>query len=86
MGKELVLRLLSEVLPVVKEIFRAHGFVHKRETVEINGAKGFLVWDFIIYNEITFDDMDGNCYSFFTSVSDEETEEKWNELVVKYGI
>lgn len=83
-----VLELLREVIIEVKEIFRTpiHGIVHKSTTAEINGVKGFLVWDFIIYNEITFDDMDGRCYSFFNSVFDEETELKWNELVAKYGI
>lgn len=86
-GKK-ALELLREVVPGVEEIFKTpiHGVVHKRTTAEINGVKGFLVWDFIIYNEITFDDMDGRCYSFFNSVSDEETELKWNELVAKYGI
>lgn len=86
--EKLALELIRAVLPDTKEIFRTplHGVVHKRTTAEINGVKGFLVWDFIIYNEITFDDMDGRCYSFFNSVSDEETELKWNKLVARYGI
>lgn len=43
---------------------------------EINGAKGFLIWDYIIYNEITFKDMNDNIYSLFSSVSDDETEKQ----------
>ena len=53
---------------------------------EINGIRGFLVWDFIVYNEITFDDAEGNIMSFFTSMSDDETEAEWNRLVRKYGV
>ena len=80
-----VLLLLKDVIgPIVKEVSREHGIVHKRTDAEINGVKGFLVWDYILYNEITFDDMDGKIYSFYKSFSDDETEAKWNELVAKY--
>jgi len=82
-----VIELLRDVIgPAVTYISRMHGIVHKRTTAEINGVKGFLVWDYIIYNEITFDDVNGNIYSFFSSISDKETEDEWNKLVEKYGI
>ena len=88
MKEDLVLELIREVLPVViKKLGKpVYGIVHKREEVEINGVKGFLVWDYIIWNEITFEDMDGNYFSFLTSASDEKTEETWNELVAKYRV
>ena len=88
MKEELIQALLIEVIPtVVKRLEKPiHGIVHKREQVEINGVTGFLVWDYIVWNEITFETMDGKYYSFFNSVSDQETEEKWNELVGKFGI
>ncbi len=81
-----VLAILKEVLPLVKQVSRMHGVVHKRVDAEINGMKGFLVWDFILYNEITFDDMEGNIFSFFNSFSDEETEIEWNKLVKMYSL
>ena len=62
------------------------GHCSARVEAGFNGVKGFLVWDFIIYNEITFDDMDGHIYSFFSSISDEETEAEWNKLVSKYSM
>lgn len=79
-----VLTILMEVIPAVKVVSRMHGIVHKRTDAEVNGVKGFLVWDYIIYNEITFDDMEGNIYSFFSSSSDEETQAEWDRLVKKY--
>ena len=83
---EIVKLLIEAIGPTVKEISRMHGIVHKRAAVEINGLKGFLVWDYIIYNEITFDDESGNIYSFYTSTSDDETEKEWDKLIQKYGI
>ena len=81
-----VLAIIQQLIPEAKKISKAHGFVHKRAEAEINGIRGFLVWDFIVYNEITFDDTEGNIMSFFTSMSDDETEAEWNRLVRKYGV
>ena len=81
-----VLAIIQQLIPVAKKVSKVHGFVHKRTEVEINGKRGFLVWDFIVYNEITFDDAEGNIISFFTSMSDDETEAEWNQLVRKYGV
>ncbi len=81
-----VLAVIQELIPTAKAISKTHGFIHKRTEAEINGIKGFLVWDFIVYNEITFDDAEGNIMSFFTSISDAETEAEWNRLVKKYGV
>ena len=81
-----VLAIIQQLIPEAKKISKAHGFVHKRTEAEINGIRGFLVWDFIVYNEITFDDAEGNIMSFFTSTSDDKTEVEWNRLVRKYGV
>lgn len=81
-----VLAIIQQLIPEAKKISKAHGFVHKRAEAEINGIRGFLVWDFIVYNEITFDDTEGNIMSFFTSTSDDKTEVEWSRLVRKYGV
>jgi hypothetical protein len=87
LGKNKIIELITEVNPVAKVIAkRKYGIVHKRDTVEINGVKGFLVWDYIVFNEITFEDMNGDLYSFFTSMSDEKTEAEWNRLIEKFGV
>ena len=85
-----VLTAVQAAIPVAEFVLREapkiHGFIHKRVEAEINGIHGFLVWDYIAYNEITFDDDKGNVMSFFTSISDKETEARWNELIDMYGI
>ena len=54
----------------VDGVKKTYGPVYKRTTAEINGKKGFLIWDCIIYNEITFQDEDGSIMSFFNSFSE----------------
>lgn len=78
--------LVKKLIPAAEQLSRMHGIVHKRMNAEINGVKGSLVWDYIVYNEITFDDVDGNIYSLFKYGSDEETETVWNRYVDLYGV
>ena len=71
---------------ILKNLSRVHGIIHKQTMAEFNGVKGFLIWDYIIWNEITFDDMEGNSYSLFSSISDNGTEKVWEELSKRYGV
>ena len=60
--------------------------VKKREPVVYNGLTGWLVWDYLIWNELTFEDRDsGKKYSVLNKFSDEETEKAFDEFVAKYG-
>ena len=83
---------ISEILPDVMVVLRdlgekpPHGIIHDRAEAKIGDMRGFLVWDYIVWNEITFDDEYGNIISFFNSISDKETKNVWNQLVAKYGI
>lgn len=74
------------LIDAARFISKQYGLVHKRAEAEIQGKKGFLIWDFLAFNEITFEDENGKIISFFVSLSDEDTEQVWNELVEKYGI
>lgn len=94
MEKETVLEVLKIIamLPVgewmeqLKEsVERTYGLIHRSASVEIHGKKGFLIWDYIIYNEITFKDNEGNIISLYKNFNDEDTEKQWNELVKKFG-
>lgn len=70
---------------MVEGVKKTYGLIHKRTEAEVNGKKGFLIWDYILYNEITFQDEDGNIMSFYNSISDKQTEAEWDKLVKKYG-
>lgn len=84
------LKIIQGVIPVaelvIREASKLHGFIHKTAEAEIGGIRGLLVWDYIVYNEITFDDAEGNIISLFTSISDKATKAEWNRLVDEYGI
>ena len=79
----------AEILPKVKELVsKNYGVVHKRTRAEIDGKTGDLVWDYIVWNEITFkedDECGGKIYSLGNRFSDKQTEELWDELVKKFG-
>ena len=77
--------LIPDIVKGAEALSKVYGIIHKRTTAEINGKKGFLIWDYILANEITFQDEDGEIKSFFISFSDAETEKEWNKLVAKYG-
>ncbi len=63
-----------------------YGIVHKRHPITYGGQKGYLVWDYIIWNELTFENANTHeKISLFNSISDSETEEKFNEYVRIYG-
>lgn len=89
MDAKIVLETIREVIPVakiaVREASKIHGLIYKTAEAEIGGIRGLLVWDYILWNEITFDDPEGNIISLFTGL-DEATKAEWNRLVDEYGI
>lgn len=82
-----IFKLLVGALPEIVQILsKTYGVIHKQTQAEINGVQGFLIWDYILFNEITFKDMNENIYSLFKSADNSETEKKWDELEKKYGV
>jgi len=78
-----LLQLLKEALQIA---VRTYGKVCKATPAVINGSKGFLIWDYILFNELTFlNQENGMIVSLFTSSSDEETEKRFNHFAEKYG-
>lgn len=64
---------------------KPYGIVHKRYPITYGGENGYLVWEYIIWNELTFENViTHEKMSLFNSISDTETEAKFNELVKLY--
>lgn len=81
---EAFIKLGKEILDRAE---RAYGAVHKSTPATMNDEQGFLIWDYIIFNELTFlNHNTGKIVSLFTSFSDSEMETKYNEFASKYGI
>jgi hypothetical protein len=78
---------LETAIELVKAASRTYGKVHKAWPARMNGTDGLLIWDYIVWNEITFKATEsGDISSLFTSVSDTETEARFNELVQEFGV
>ena len=66
-----------------------NGFCIIKKTcdAEMDGKKGTLVWDYLIFNEITFvNAKTRKVQSLFCSWSDEKAEKTFNDLCRKYAI
>jgi len=79
--------LKSELLKeAIKISSRTYGVVHKSTPAVMNGDKGFLIWDYIVWNELTFLNSEtGAITSLYHSISDRKMEERFNEFARKYG-
>ena len=82
-----------DVAKMIKEILewcaknKPFGVVHKTAPIHYGGEDGILVWDWVIWNELTFvDRATKSKQSLFNSISDTATQEKFDEIVSKYGI
>lgn len=82
-----VVKAVADLLRlVIEKASRAYGFIHRAEIVTINGKHGYLIWDWIIANEITFLPNDqGEIVSLLVSMDDAATARRFDELVAEYG-
>ena len=83
---ELIRKAIPQAIEIGKKISTTNMIVEKRTEAEINGVRGFLIWDYLLYNEISFDAPDGSVLSFYSGFSDEKTKAEWNRLIARYGL
>lgn len=80
-------RFIKEtVFEILDRAERTYGVIHDSIPAEINGEKGFLIWDYILYNELTFLNQGGKITSLYTSISDDKMKAKFDEYKEKYGL
>lgn len=83
----IILEATKNIVELVKELRPTFGFIHRTEPIKYGEELGFLVWDYILYNEITFISIDKKIVQrLFTSTSNKETEEKFNKLVKQFKL
>ena len=81
-----IAKMVEEILKWIADK-APFGIVHKTAPIMINGEKGLLVWDFLLWNELTFvDQATKSKQSLFNSASDKKTQAEFDRLVSKYGI
>lgn len=92
-------KTVAEVLAALDSTFdilgRGFGFIEKKAKVNIDGVPGKLVWDYILWNDITFETKmkkNGEMgkkkkqYVLYSSWSDKKTKKKWKKLIAEYGV
>ena len=82
------IKIIAEIAKIVGKTIKyairtkPYGIVHDSYEFVENGKKIRLVWDYIIWNELTLEDTEtGEKRSIFTSFSDKETKEKFDKIV-----
>ena len=87
MGTDLILTLLKDLditTNVLSTVTKSYGLIERREAVEFENKPCWLVWDYLIYNDITLEEREtGKQIRLFSSISDEKTEAKFNEIISK---
>ena len=86
---EKIIEMIKNNIPTIPEVIRSkpYGVVHDSVFVNIDGQKGRIVWDYIIWNELTFEkENTGEKISLFSSMSDDETQKKFDEYKKQYGV
>lgn len=62
------------------------GIIYKACDIVMDGSKGYLVWDYIVYNEISFvNEKTRETKSLYQSISDSKTEKEFERLLKKYS-
>lgn len=87
MDIKVVLGVLDQIGKIAASQKGKYGIIHKQAFINYRGRKGRLVWDYILINELTFEDSEtGEQYSLGKSLSDKKTEEMFDQLVEQFGI
>ena len=82
-----ILETTTSLAELAKTLCPTFGIIHRTEHVKYGEEVGLLVWDYIVYNEISFISMDKKIvHRLFTSTSDEKTEEEFNRLAKQFKV
>lgn len=82
-----ILGTATSLVELAKTLCPTLGFIHRTEHIKYGEEVGLLVWDYIVYNEISFISMDKKIvHRLFTSTSDEKTEEEFNRLAKQFKV
>lgn len=81
---------IAKILGVSSDTFKfiteqkPYGIVKKRELLLFDNEKYWLVWDYIIWNELTLENVkSGQKASMWQGMSDEEAQNQFDEIFSK---
>ena len=81
-----VMKMVAEMAKWIADN-KPFGIVHKTAPINYGGEPGILVWDYVIWNELTFmDHRTKSKTSLFNNISDSKTHDEFDRIVSLYGI
>lgn len=76
---------VSNYINRIKRMYGPYGFVHRQDFIQVNGKNAKIVWDYILWNELTIEIfVPGDVsikYSIAEKTSDKETERLYNKIL-----
>lgn len=85
---EAVKAAVTMVKDLLDRAERGQGIVHMANPARVGSNEGFIVWDYLIYNEVYFiaNDPKMRIQSFVRTASDATAQQAFDEQVNRYGI
>ncbi|MBR4733654.1 MAG: hypothetical protein IK081_12890 [Lachnospiraceae bacterium] len=78
--------ILDQIITKEKNEKRPYAVVCRRDLINYKGNRGYLVWDFLMYNELTFEEYETGCQvSLASRYDDKKMERVFNGIVERYG-
>ena len=86
-SKEKLELLISEGKNLIENL-EGFALIHKRRIINYNGELGELVWDYAIFNEISFISAENpkKIKRLFSSFSDKQTEKEFEYFYETYKV
>ena len=80
-------KIAGFAIDICNKVSRAYGIIEKDAFIKYGGKEGRLVWDYLLVNELTFEEAEtGIQQSFGKGMDNEKTEKMFNLMVEKFGI
>ncbi|MBR1556011.1 MAG: hypothetical protein IJ644_11565 [Oscillospiraceae bacterium] len=79
-------KLLGSTIDIVEYVIKEepYGFIEKRKFLEINQKQYMLTWDYILYNEITLEELEtGQQLTLWSGRSDKKAKKKFKKIYSK---
>lgn len=83
-----VLGAVTAAVKLIQASERTIGVVECSRPAVVNGRTGFIVWDWMVLNEVYFapDDPKARPQSFWTGTSNRRARREFDEAVRRYGV
>jgi hypothetical protein len=80
------LRIVDDLTQIMSEQSQNLGIVEAACQTQRQGQEGFLVWHYVLYNEVSFVATNGHVESLYTSICDDYAKTEFDRLKAELEI